>query len=123
MLFCEKNPARPARAVSDFPQSRDSMPNVGHNVWPDLHRILRLVRPDGVAWKKLFHLLLAPVGQQDFRPCRVAQPITTSGCDREYLRTWPVMDDGLLLDGVDVAGDHLPVDEEVELTPHHPPEP
>ena len=46
----------------------------------------------------------------------MAKPVTTCRGDGEYLGPGHVVDHGLLLDWVDVSGDHFSIDQELELS-------
>jgi len=46
----------------------------------------------------------------------MAEPVTTCRGDGEYLGSGHVVDHGLLLDWVDVSGDHFSIDQELEFS-------
>src|SRR5947208_13068505 len=97
----------------------ESRPYVGHDRGDDLVSTVDVVRPEAIPGFDKFNGTLAPIRHQDRCARGVAKPITTGRRDAEDLRSGPIVRHRLLLDRIDVPGDHPSVHVEPKLALVH----
>src|SRR2546425_4410020 len=71
--------------------------------------------PQGIARNDFLDGLWGAGGHQDWRPRRVAKPVTTRRRDAKDFRPWPIVRHGFLLNRIDVARDDASIHVQPEL--------